>query len=90
MSSRLAVKVVPRAARNEVAGWIGDRLRVRIAAAPERGRANAELESFVAGLLGVPARDVRVVSGHAAPLKLLEIDSIDAATLAAALPSRPG
>jgi len=88
VSCRLAVKIVPRAARTEIAGWLGDRLRVRVAAVPEGGRANAELTTFLARLLGVTRTQVRIVSGHTAALKLVAVDSIDAATLAARLPPR--
>ena len=37
----LEVKVVPGASRSEVTGWLGDSLKIRVAAPPERGKANA-------------------------------------------------
>ena len=77
MTVKLRVKVVPRAACSELAGWHGDRLRIRIAAVPEGGRANAELVSFLAARLGVPKRSVVVSSGQTSTLKTVEIDGID-------------
>jgi uncharacterized protein YggU (UPF0235/DUF167 family) len=70
---RLRVKVVPGAAREGLAGLHGDALKVRVAAAPERGRANRAVEALVARSLGLAPSAVRVVAGATAPLKMLEI-----------------
>jgi uncharacterized protein (TIGR00251 family) len=51
------------------------RLKVRVGAPPEDGRANRELVRFVAESLGVPQRAVRVVVGAAARDKILECDA---------------
>jgi uncharacterized protein (TIGR00251 family) len=48
----LTVWVVPGAKRTEVVGYHGDALRVRVAAAPERGRANKAVIVLLEGLLG--------------------------------------
>jgi uncharacterized protein YggU (UPF0235/DUF167 family) len=79
--ARLPVKLVPRAARDEIVEWRAGRLRVRVTAAPERGRANAALEVLLAEALDIPRRRVRVVSGHTAPTKLVEIEGIDGENL---------
>ena len=76
---KLAVKVVPGSSREGIAGWLGDSLKVRVTAPPERGRANAAVESLVAEALGVPRGCVSVVSGHASPRKLLEIAELSEA-----------
>lgn len=75
----IAVKVVPRAARDEIVGWLGGALKVRIAAPPTDGRANAALEAVLADALGLPRKSVRVASGHGAARKLIEIDGLDRA-----------
>jgi uncharacterized protein len=59
----LAVHVQPGAKKTEVAGLHGEELKIRIAAPPVEGRANALLEEFVARALGVPKRAVSVVKG---------------------------
>lgn len=86
--AKLAVKVVPRAASSAIVGWSGDRLRVRVAAAPEKGRANAALEAFLAESFGLPRQSVRVVAGHTAAQKIVEVDGLELAALARLLPSR--
>ena len=72
---RLPLKVVPKASRDRIAGWVGERLKVQVRAAPERGRANAAVEALLAEALGLPRRAVRVVAGRASPEKLVEIDA---------------
>jgi hypothetical protein len=69
----LAVWVSPGAARNEVLGVLDGRLRLRLAASPQEGRANAALTRFVAGLLGVAPSDVRLVSGASSRRKVLRV-----------------
>lgn len=76
-SARLAVKAVPRASRDQVVGWLGDRLKVKVAAPPQDGRANEALESFLAARLGVPKRSVRVAAGHGSSSKIVEIEGLD-------------
>jgi uncharacterized protein (TIGR00251 family) len=60
----LAVHVQPGAKRTGVAGLHGGALKVRVAAPPVEGRANAALESFIAESLGVARSRVRVVKGE--------------------------
>ena len=86
--ARLAVKVVPRAERSEIVGWLGDSLRVRVAAAPEKGRANAAVVELLAETLGLARQQIWVASGHTGTRKLIEIDGIDASELGRRLPPR--
>lgn len=74
---RLAVKVVPKASRDVIGGWVGDALKVRVTAPPERGRANDAVRAVLARALGVTAGRVRLVAGHAAPRKVFEIEGLD-------------
>ncbi len=76
MTVRLTVKVTPGASRSEVVGMENGVLRVRVAAAPERGRANRALTDFIAGTLGVRKSAVTVVRGATARTKILEIDGL--------------
>ncbi len=69
----LRLKVVPGARRSELAGVLGDRLKVRVAAPPEEGKANLAVVSLLASMLSVGARAVEVASGHSQPQKLLRV-----------------
>lgn len=82
---RVAVKAVPGASRDTIAGPLGDRLKVRVAAPPEGGKANKAIEALLAEACGVPPRNVTVVSGHSRPEKTIEIRGIDASTARARL-----
>ncbi len=87
----LRVRVTPGAGKNELRGVRDGELWVRVAAAPEKGRANLELVRYLAGLLGVPRSEVRMASGAASRHKKLSLarDALDA--LRAALrPAAPG
>jgi uncharacterized protein len=50
---------------------------VRVAAAPEDGKANAAVIRLLADALGMPARDVEIVSGHASRDKTVTLTGID-------------
>ncbi len=75
-SCRLAVKVIPGASRNEVCGWLGETLNVKLSAPPVEGRANDALIEFLAGKLGLPRRAVALVRGETARQKLVRIDGL--------------
>lgn len=74
--TRLRLRVSPGASRSSVVGRHGDAWKVRVAAAPERGRANDELVSLLSARLHLPRPDVRVVSGLGARDKVVELDGI--------------
>ena len=59
----VAIKVTPKASSNQVVGWEGEELRVRIAAVPEKGKANDTLVVFMAKWLGVSRSSVQLLSG---------------------------
>lgn len=72
--ARFEVRVQPRASRNEIAGMQNGVLRVRLQAPPVDGAANEALIAFMADELGVPRRQVRIVSGFGSRTKILEVD----------------
>jgi hypothetical protein len=76
-----AVRVVPRASKSAVAGEHDGALRVRVAAPPVEGAANEELTRTLARALGVAARDVEVLSGHASKSKRVRVRGARAADL---------
>ena len=62
-------------------GRHGDGWRARIAAPPERGRANEALCELLAGALGVPREAVRVNAGRSGRRKVVEIEGLDGAEI---------
>ena len=83
-SARINVYVQPRSSKSEIVGMHGDSIRIRLAAPPVDDAANTELISLIAARLGVPKRNVRIVTGHASRRKIVEIEGQTAknATLA--------
>lgn len=79
----LAIHVTPKSGRDEVVGWRGSELAVRVTAAPEAGKANAAVGKVIASALGVPKTSVRVVRGETARHKVLEIDGVGEQDVAA-------
>jgi uncharacterized protein (TIGR00251 family) len=71
-SIQMDIKAQPGASKTEIAGLKDGRLKVRIAAAPEDGKANAELCRFLAGVLGCAKGDLAVTKGRKSRLKTVE------------------
>ena len=80
-ASRLRLKVVPKAAHSGIAGWMGDALRVRVTAAPERGKANGAVIALLASALGIPRERIALVSGETQAYKVVEIRGLSDAEL---------
>ena len=74
--ARIKLKIVPGAASTSIVGWLGDAFKIRVTAAPEKGRANAAIESLLAKSLGLAPGAVRIVAGHGAPRKVVEIEGL--------------
>jgi uncharacterized protein (TIGR00251 family) len=71
---RISVKVIPKSSRTEVVEIQSDgTLRVKVAAAPEKGRANAALCEFLADEFGVARSKVEVVAGHTSARKIVMV-----------------
>jgi uncharacterized protein (TIGR00251 family) len=73
---RLHLRVSPGAGRSRLVGRHGDAWKLRVAAAPERGRANAEVVDLLAASLDLRRPDVRIVSGASSRDKTVEIVGI--------------
>lgn len=77
------VKAVPGASRDAIAGALGDRLKVRVSAPPEGGKANAAIGELLAEACGVPARAVTLESGPSQAQKCFRIRGADPARVSA-------
>lgn len=78
----IRIKAVPGASRNAVAGVLGDRIKVRVAAPPEGGKANKAILALLADELGVRPSQLELVSGHASSEKTVRVTGADPDRLA--------
>jgi uncharacterized protein len=70
------IRVIPRAHTTQLAGVRNDRVLVRLSAPPVEGAANAALVAFLAEVLSVPSRRVRVISGARSREKRVAVDGV--------------
>jgi uncharacterized protein (TIGR00251 family) len=69
----LWIKAVPGSSRSQISGFLGERLKIRIAAPPEDGKANAAICELLAEALAVKPRDVSIHSGQTHQEKVIRI-----------------
>jgi uncharacterized protein (TIGR00251 family) len=80
--SALAVRVTPRASRNEIVELLDDgTVKVRIAAPPSDNEANATLIEFLSEILGVPKSRLDIVAGAVGRDKLISVVDMDTETV---------
>jgi uncharacterized protein len=72
----LQVRVHPNASRNEITGWRDGVLQVKVAAPPEKGKANQELTDFLSRTLGVKKSAVAIVKGQTSRNKAITIEGM--------------
>ena len=79
--SALAVRVTPRASRNEIVELLDDgTIKVRLASSPDDNEANDALLEFLASILGVPQSQLDIVAGSAGRDKLISVVDMDVGT----------
>ncbi len=83
----IRLKVVPGASRAGLAGPYGDRLKVRVTAPAESGKANKAVLALLAAVLGVPATSLTLVRGPAHALKTIAVEGMEVDAVVAALES---
>jgi uncharacterized protein len=77
--SALAIRVTPRARKNEIVEVQSDgTVRIRLTAPPVEGKANEALVVFLADVLGIAKSRIQVVAGASGRDKLVTIDDLDA------------
>jgi uncharacterized protein (TIGR00251 family) len=84
----LKLRVTPGSRKQEIAGWHGDALRVRVNAPPERGKANDAAVRLVASALDLPARQVTLERGATSRDKVLKIEGLSEEEMLRRLPGR--
>jgi uncharacterized protein (TIGR00251 family) len=74
----IAIKAVPGSSRDRIAGPLGERLKIRVSAAPEGGKANKAVAALLADALGIRAANVELVAGHSHPEKVFSVKGLTA------------
>lgn len=72
----IKVKLLPRSSRNHIAGKEGNRYKIKVTAPPVDGKANEALIKLLAKNLGIPGRDIEILSGHTSRLKTIRIQDL--------------
>ena len=75
-TTRLRLRVTPGARRSGIVGRYGEAWKVRVAAPPEGGRANAAVVLLLAETLELPRESVTLVSGHGTRNKVVELEGL--------------
>jgi len=71
-----SVRVQPRASQSGIAGEMDSALKLRVAAPPVEGAANAELIRWLAKFFGVPRAQVTIISGATAKQKIVRVSGV--------------
>lgn len=78
---RLNLKVVPGASTSAIFGWLGDCLKVKVTAPPEKGKANKAVEVLMCEALGLPKEAARIVKGTTSQQKVIELREVSLAEI---------
>jgi len=81
----LAVKLQPRASKNEIGNTLGEELRIKVTAPPVDSAANEALLRLLAETLDCPRNKVELIRGHTSRHKTIKLHGFDAASVAAKL-----
>jgi uncharacterized protein len=78
----LAIRVTPRARRNEIVEVLSDgTVKIRLTAPPDEGESNQALVNFLSDVLNVPSTRIEIVAGTTGRDKLVSILDLDADTV---------
>ncbi|HAR61964.1 MAG: YggU family protein [Candidatus Margulisiibacteriota bacterium] len=73
----LNLRVMPKTHKREVAGFYNDRLKIKINAAPEGGKANKEVIAFLSEILKISKSSIEIIHGELSQNKTVKITGID-------------
>lgn len=79
---RIRLKVVPGSRKEQIVGPLGDRLKIKVAAPPEHGKANQAVCALLARVLNVDARRIEIIVGQSSPEKVARVAGLSSVALA--------
>jgi uncharacterized protein (TIGR00251 family) len=74
--AKISVKVQPNSGRNEIAGVSGGTWRIKIAAQPDKGKANKELIEYLSLVLETGKANIEILIGQNSHHKIISIDGL--------------
>ena len=80
--------MIPGSSRTEIVGWLGDCLKMKVTAPPEKGKANQAVIELLSEKLGLNQEFIAMVHGSSTQRKVIEINGITPQQLSHALPAR--
>ncbi len=72
----IAITVVPRSSRCEIAGVQNEMLKVKLTSPPAEGKANAQCIEFIAKLLSISKSQIAIIQGKTSRRKVLKINGV--------------
>jgi uncharacterized protein (TIGR00251 family) len=76
-----SVKVVPAGSKTAISGLLDGMIKVKVSAAPEKGKANQCLIGFLAKQLGVKKSSVKIIAGQTSPIKKVQVSGLSSETV---------
>ena len=76
IQTRLSVKVIPSSSKDCIVGCLGDSLKIKVQAPPERGKANRSVIKILAKTLGISPKSISIVSGETSTNKVFVVNGI--------------
>jgi len=73
---QLRVKAVPNSSRDAIAGMLGDRIKIKVAAPPEEGKANKAIRTLLARRLALRPAQVAIAAGHTGAEKIASVEGV--------------
>ncbi|MEJ2094742.1 MAG: DUF167 domain-containing protein [Gammaproteobacteria bacterium] len=74
---RIKIKVIPGSSVDCIGGWLGDRLKIKVSAAPDKGKANRSVQMLLEKALDLPKGSVLIIKGMTSEKKTIEIMTMD-------------
>lgn len=81
----MSLKVVPGSSSDSIVGWLGESLKVKVKAPPEKGKANAAVINLIAAQLGLDKKSISIFSGESSSSKIIEIEGLNDAQILEAI-----